>query len=726
MATANPHQTPLLDRDAADSIRHEPRSSTMQCCCGRIDCAVLRKNSSTLEMVEKDVHTAAQLGQALLARHEAFMADAERDRLDLTSRIERLEMDKKELEAENASKIEENRNLLDQLEMLNNNVSESDFKIKSLEASLLSCQQAVRRLEHAAARAEDAERHLALLEEEQDQLFSELRTTREDARSHAQRCKEAQRGILDMQDQLERIEKEAREERERHVQVIGRMERQREVEKQLDTAAGRLKGAAATKSLQNPKNGSSIVGHFVRDLLEDNANLQLGIAELRELLMNSNDEIQSLREQLMYHQPMPDQGTMDPNLTLKAELRGELDPPETRRFSQELHIHHHYHPTPKGDAKKHKKKRHSLGPVTFTPPSLPSPATPRSSPWRLAPAPATAAVLSNIARDTAPTISTPPPPNWAPFSTPPSEFASLPSSPRSNKRNSMFDLGQTDCEQPASPVTSFDPMSPTWRASHSKRPSAASTRSFQALPMLDAMVGSPPNSHMQYRNFTDNTIHEVEEDGHHVEDTPGLLEHNTSTEDSTTEDSEFSKDDLMPRPRLHRALSHESIMSLSGGLDIHTLKARPSQMTLRPLGGAEAIVTGVTAQPTLSRTTTKRSSVALRDHFSNLQTPRAVSGPQGTRATSPSPQWQASRWVAWRPWGGSPGTSSPATTATTTTSRPADKDKDKDWKRAPGINQPGAIPGFQQYWAAQKRKGAPARVTACVIDQDALREGLGE
>src|SRR5688572_27683039 len=135
--------------------------------------------------------------QALLARHEAYMADAERDRLDLTSRIERLEHDKQELEAENAIKIEENRNLLDQLEALNSTVADSDTKIKSLEASLLSSQQAIRRLESAAARAADAERHLAILEEEQLKLRGELVTSQEDARSHAQRCKEAQRGILD-------------------------------------------------------------------------------------------------------------------------------------------------------------------------------------------------------------------------------------------------------------------------------------------------------------------------------------------------------------------------------------------------------------------------------------------------------------------------------------------------------------------------------------------------
>src|SRR4029078_1208800 len=132
-----------------------------------------------------------------------------------------------------------------------------------------------------------------------------------------------------------RMEEEAREERERHAEIMGRMERQRKVEQQLNTAAGRFKGAAASKTLQEPKPGNPVVNHFVRDLLQDNANLQLGMAELREMLINSNDEIQSLRDQLVHHQPMP------PDSSRASTLRAELEPLlEAPPASQELHIHH--------------------------------------------------------------------------------------------------------------------------------------------------------------------------------------------------------------------------------------------------------------------------------------------------------------------------------------------------------------------------------------------------
>ncbi|KAM5353587.1 hypothetical protein ACJ41O_000237 [Fusarium nematophilum] len=706
--------------DPPRPVSHASSShSQLTCCCGRIDCALLKRNCSILETVEKDVHTAAQLGQALLARHEAYMADAERDRLDLTSRIEQLEMDKQELEAENAVKIEENRNLLDQLEILNNTVFESDTKIKALEASLLSSQQAVRRLESAAARAEDAERHLSMLELDQEELYHELRTTREDARTHAQRFKEAQRGILDMQDQLERMEEEAREEQQRHAEVIGRMERQREVDKQLDTAAGRLKGAAASKSFQESKAGNPVVSHFVRDLLQDNANLQLGMAELREMLLNSNDEIQSLREQLLDHQPVPDSGAS----TLKAELEN-FEPLGTPRVSQELHIHHHYHVAPKPEGRKPRRKRASLNSAMFAPPTSSGTSTPRSSGrWSLNPGSALPALAALSTRETNSVISMPKQ-RWSLASEQPSDFASsVPSSPRSNQRSSMFDPVFGDSDIPTSPTTSFDPMSPTWRT-HRKGPSEISALSFQA-PSLQLDPGTPPPQ--RQRQF-DNIIHE--EDEGEVEEllsrieTPDLGTTPSVDESSIVESSEDSKDDIMPRPRIHRAVSHESIMSLAGGLDIHTLKARPSQLTLRPLGGAEAVVTGVTAQPTLSRGAAKRSAVALRDNFAGLPAPRAVSSPIN-RARSPnpsntpqgSPSGGLGKWVGWRPWGGS---------STNATPKPTDKERERDLNRAAGINQPGAIPGFHQYWAAQKRKGAPSRVTTEAIDHEALEAGLQE
>jgi hypothetical protein len=48
---------------------HEPNipsQTPLQCCCGRLDCAYLKHNNAALEDLEKDLATAARLGQVSL------------------------------------------------------------------------------------------------------------------------------------------------------------------------------------------------------------------------------------------------------------------------------------------------------------------------------------------------------------------------------------------------------------------------------------------------------------------------------------------------------------------------------------------------------------------------------------------------------------------------------------------------------------------------------------
>ncbi|KAI1085217.1 hypothetical protein F5B20DRAFT_521391 [Whalleya microplaca] len=699
-------------------------SAPMKCCCGSVECVFLRHNYSVLDNVEKDVHTAARMGQALLARHEAYMADAERDRHELTTRIEQLETDNKELEARNAKTIEENRNLLDQLEALNTTVADSEGRIKSLEATLLSSQQTIRRLEGETARAESLERQLLSLEQEQAELQSHLSSSREEARSAVWRWKRAERGINDLQEQLERMEKEAKEEREHHVEMMGRIEKQREMERELNTAAGRLKGAAATKSLNHGNGGSNVVSHFVRDLLQDNANLQRGIAELREMLMNSNDEIQALQDQLAYHQPLGDgDGATTP--TLQAEL-GPEEPPEdsSAKVSQELHIHHHYHIPPiKQEAKRPKKKRLGLTPGVFIPPGSSVPNTPPNTIVQQHPE-------SRRQRDSL--LSN----GWSVYSGQSSEFApsSAPSSPRSNRRSSLFD--RTMDSFPGSPTTSVDPMSPTWRAAHRKQPSNMSSRSFQFPTALSIAPTTPAHAHPIMEEPDEN-------------ETQMLLDLTSGTEGSTGDDETSSRDqmgahdesatelsdmydDRSPPGRLHRSMSHESIISLSGGLDIHTLRSRPSQLTIRHLNavGASTSVTGsstVTARPMLSRNHAKRSSVILRESYNSYSTSPADSLRSVSNSSTQSGVSKLGKLAIWRPWGGGNGGGGSASSVSSSSTRTVkEKDVPKTATRPPGVNQRGAIPGFSDFLAAAQRRTPDAKTDTEEVDRDALTEGLGE
>jgi hypothetical protein len=665
--------------------------------------------------------------QALLVRHEAYMVDAERDRLEMSAKISKLESDKRELEAENAKTIEENRGLLDQLEGLNSTVSDSEAHIKALEGTLQSTHQELRRLEGLAARTHDLEVQLAALEQEQELLQRTIVTTQAEERSAIQRWRKAERRLQDLQDQLERIEREAREERERHVEVLGRMERQRVVERELDTAAGRLKGAAAATT-GNGKNGSNVVSHFVKDILQDNANLQLGIVELREMLMNSNDEVESLREQLLVHQPMQDdKGDNSGPPTLRAELAPKEES-EPQVISQALHIHHHYHAPKKEEIRRPKKKRTSINTALFTPPkNFHAPKTPGRN----------QETASTILSQTSVTVPTPitPTNRWSMQSAQMSDFApsSVPSSPQSMYRNStLFDRGfDIDSSRPTSPGSSIDPSSPQFQPYHRKRGSEVSTRSF-AAPV----------------NFQPTIIHEEEDDD--VEDiqdlqTPSMpsLEDDMSPSD-TSHDSEFVMNEEW-QPALRHSTSHESILSI-GGLDIHTLKSRPSQLTItgsgaslrRParLGTPTSMMSidtltsssMITARPTLSRQG-HDSTMYLRSSIGNTHSPDARSINSSNSNEGNGLGKRVGGWVFGR-WGVSPAKSSGDLRKASAQSQSQQKrivstpnpvdPLQAFMGRSPGVNQRGPIPGFV------RKEKAPAQVRPVGVDRDALREVLME
>ncbi|TGJ83393.1 hypothetical protein E0Z10_g5375 [Xylaria hypoxylon] len=759
---ADPQPSVATADGECDAVSSQPATSLgtspMKCCCGSLECIFLRHNNALLDNVEKDVHQAGRMGQAPSSMAQggktsassrltftsqallAHMADAERDRNELTTRIEQLESDNKELEMMNANMIDENRDLVDQLEALNTTITDSEAHIKSLEATLLSSQQTIRRLEADTIRAEALERQITSLEEEQAELQGSLLLSHKEARSAVSRWKRAERGINDLQEQLERIEKEATEEREHHVEMMDRIERQREMENELNTAAGRLKGAAAAKSMAQGNGGSHVVGHFVRDLLQDNANLQYGIAELREMLMNSNDEIQALRDQLEYHKPFGDgEGSTTP--TLSAELEVKQSPVREQispaRVSQELHIHHHYHvSTPKPEVKKPKKKRLGLTPGAFAPSTLYHPSTPPHGFMRHASAPHS---RKNSIRSN----------RWSSFSEQPSELtlSSTPSSPHSNNRNSVFDPPTGSF--PGSPTSSVDPMSPVWRPMHQKQPSGTSTRSFQvptcfpfgpAPPSIAQPIVEESSDDTEVLVELSSTIDNLVADDEAYLRGPGAILDDNSLSPGETTDS-----DCLPVARcLRRALSHESIISLSGGLDIHTLKSRPSQLTIRQLGSASS-VTGssiITARPLLSVDSAKRSSALLRDSFgsspaSSVRSRHSDASSQLRQQQQQQPEpFRLGRWVGWRPWGGGDtGTGTGTSTSSTndavqrSVSAQTSKEKDatKNLSRPPGINQPGSVPGFSEFLAVAAKKKAPAtKTTPDVVDQEALREGLSE
>lgn len=518
------------------------------------------------------------------------MAEAEEERRKMGASINKLEGEKRELETANAKTIADNRYLLDQLEEINNTVSNSDAHIASLNGTLQSTRKEIERLTVLAAQTSQLEGQLLRFEKEQLQLQDQLESTEDQERTAVQRWKGAERTIGTLQEQVDRIEKEARDERARHAEVVARFERRRAVERELENAAGRLKGAAAATSME--RNGSNnVVSHFVKDILADNANLQMGIVELREMLMGSNEEVNSLREQMMLHQPVE---VRPEGPERRESLGNELARTTTSDIAPDFHVHHHYHAAPKVEAKEKvssvrrpKRRRNITSPGLRTPSSgTQTPRTMPPSPYMHAtPSSSAAAILSQTS------VTIPPPTDqshtrqWSMQSSrTPSSLAasSLPSSPQSAFRNlSVFDSIDDTCEssRPTTPG-STTLGSPDLGPRRFKRGSDVSVRSSSTHAGSNAASIS-------------GVLHAAETDANEDVDAKGfsLLEHSTIMEESeeeiTTRPSmkrpgldEYVEDhftSMQPmRPRLHRANSHESILS-TRETDIPKLRKKGSQ-----------------------------------------------------------------------------------------------------------------------------------------------------
>jgi hypothetical protein len=684
--------------------------------------------------------------QALLHRHESYMAEAAEDRQRLVDSVDALEHEKREVQAENARIVEENRSLLEQLDGLNKAVAESDEHVQSLTLTLESTQAELRRLAVAASRAADLEAQVVLMETEQSRLQDSLSSAQEDGKSAVQRWRNAEVTLRDLNDQVERIEAEAREERERHEELVQRMERKRIVERELDNAAGRLKGAAAASELgRNP--GTNVVSRFVKDILQDNANLQVGIMELREMLESSNNEVQNLRDQVLSHQPLAGVGEDEnepSSTTLSEEL--ELKESKERRVSQEFHIHHHYHtPTSKKDKgtlnRRAKKKRPLLGsPVALH--SAMGTHSPRRSIHR---SQSSGSSMNTILSQTS--VSIPPSSRRWSLQTPPAD--SLASSPQSAFRTaSIFDRMDRGSEfsQPTSPDSTVF-SSPLMGA-----------RNFKGFDMpIRPMAGldiDPPDD-------TSGLFNEDQYDRQAFLDLcDGSTAHPAIPEESESSPSgEYSQstsgghhtedvfDMQMQYTPLRKSASHDSLLSVAG-MDIHTPVTRHSRMGDWHPGmripqrivspSVELISTPpvlsaplITADRARAPDQSSRSLLASMAAGNNLASESASIASADSNSTSSTatqvPRKSATLgrrvggWVLGR-WGVAPVSDEshpPEAPAAAEASTPPINPPALRF-RHPGVNQKGPIMGLRP------PPQPPVRIHPQGVDEDLLRESLAE
>lgn len=673
----------------------------VRCCCHRIDCDYLQHNQHIILDLERDVSEAGRVGQALLERHEKHVEESAHERGRLLSAMDVLERKKDALEASNASIIQENRGLLDQLEEMNNAIVDSDQHISSLTTTLESTRHEIQRLSSLAQKATQLEVELTMLEAERAKLDSELATNQQDHKSAVQRWRRAESTIGQLQDQIQGMEKEARDERSRHDEVLARIERQRSVNVHLASNAATARASGAIQASAHQGSGGGVVTHFVRDILHDNSNLQLGILELKELLSASNAEVTNLRGQLDIVQP--NQGSESEAQTLDAEMKASSNSEIALDTVPELHVHHHYHQQ-RQVSRKPRKRRPALptGHLLRFPSS--SVQEGQDSNALRGYGSAAATILSN----TSVSIPASHRPRWSMQSTAtdssyaPSSFSTSP-----RQAASVFDSFDAtfDSTRPTTPSSSA-PGSPLLQASREylcERDFHPEPSPFSALQL----------SHIRQRSYVgDVTIPEEQE--------------NSVDWGADSAESEA----ITPKPSRHdlrRVMSHDSLLSISG-MDIHatsrSFNSLDHKNPLHLVTAASSVttysspaVTSTTAiSSTIEKPTTTSSDIAKRllSHHSH---PGSQQGGEGKRLTKRMGGWVFGKW-------GAAPTSSSSVDDLRARAAASSSTEDDDYAamaavfRSPGINQPGPILGLP------KPRRTPSNVQPIAVNTDLLHESL--
>lgn len=394
--------------------------------------------------------------QALLDRHEAYVKESQAEQARLSNHVSDLEHEKATLQDANHKIVAENRELLQRLEQLNSDFSGSDRRVHELENLLQDCEQEIRRLNGLTRKTQELEFKVLDLERDGVELNKRLEEEKLETRGTIARWKESERKVRELEHEIQNIEFEAKLDRERHEEIVARMEKERTLERELGLSEGRLKATAAVQDMKTGgAQGKQVVSNFVRDILQDNANLQAAIAEMRELLQSSNSEVQNLREQVMLHQPVHDDETLTQQRTQSLGEELGFSQSLTKPVQQEVHVHHHYHT--KAGSKKERgaplrraTRRRALLPsaALSSSPSSSGTSTPSTRPHRHVSGPAGSLSIQ---------IHNPTPNRWSMQSntTTSTYLSSMASSPRSyfDRNSSIFDRIETEEEisRPTSP-----------------------------------------------------------------------------------------------------------------------------------------------------------------------------------------------------------------------------------------------------------------------------------
>ncbi|KAF9226730.1 hypothetical protein BS17DRAFT_500792 [Gyrodon lividus] len=267
------------------------------CCCGNDECEATKSWLALKSKLESRLILSAEVGSALLQRHEVYVRrhepseptpqkvsedgvheDASRDQIEVHARVA-------ELLKENA--VLEKR--LTQA-LLNNEVAEASNKTVLHE--LEEARSAVSRLSAHHARTVGLDTRLAAVLQESDDI-------RQERDSQTQRAKLAEARLVALKDRTDKLQAEVR--RLQDDLEIRRLQRFESSESLLQDVRSRLEGLHVSRVGKSAVEENTEVTKVLESLVADNEILKADNQELHKLLTESREDLQALQREVGEH-----------------------------------------------------------------------------------------------------------------------------------------------------------------------------------------------------------------------------------------------------------------------------------------------------------------------------------------------------------------------------------------------------------------------------------------
>ncbi|KIK64794.1 hypothetical protein GYMLUDRAFT_56777 [Collybiopsis luxurians FD-317 M1] len=264
--------------------------TNLTCCCQREDCENFKAWQETKSRLESRLVLSAEIGQALLQRHEAYVRRHEVGWALHCSINEDTSSSGEDGDSRRLSELQREKNALEKRltqALVNNEVSE--VSSKTLHQELQEARNTISRLSASNAKSIGWETRLSVAAKERDDMQQERDFESQRARLAESRFAALKEKTSKLQSEMRRLQDELEQRR------LLRME---STESLVQDAKTRIQILQASIGSPSTLSENSELTKVLESLVDDNEGLKRDNAELQALLTESRDDLHALQQEV--------------------------------------------------------------------------------------------------------------------------------------------------------------------------------------------------------------------------------------------------------------------------------------------------------------------------------------------------------------------------------------------------------------------------------------------